>query len=130
MKEITIGLIGCAETEVDSGNTALSAGSGSLEVYATPMMIALMEKAACGCIASCLDESETSVGTSVKVSHIAPSPCGMHIRAEAEVTAVNGHEISFYVRAFDSASLIGEGEHKRYVVDIEKFSSKAVKRLG
>lgn len=130
MKEIKLGITGSAETEADGSNTALAVGSGSLEVFATPMMIALMEKAACSCIEEYLDDGETSVGTFIAVSHTAASPCGMRIGAEARVTAVNGREICFAVTAWDGASAIGEGEHKRFVVNIEKFSSKAVKRLG
>lgn len=107
---------------VTSANTAKAVGSGSLEVFATPMMIALMEQAACECI----DEQEgmTSVGTMMNVTHSAASPVGMEVRAVAEITAIEGRRVSFQVSAYDRCGLIGEGTHTRFLVAIEKFMSR------
>lgn len=124
MKELTTGIKATAGTVVTKEQTALSVGSGSLSVFATPMMAALMEKAACEALAPFLEDGETTVGTELNIQHTAASPIGMGITAEAEVTAVNGREITFRVSAQDSEGVIGAGTHKRFVVNAAKFQSK------
>ncbi len=124
MKEMTIGYKGTAETTASEDKLAVSVGSGSLRVFATPMMAALMEAAACGAVSPFLEDGETTVGTQLCIGHAAATPEGMNVRAEAEITAVNGREISLNVRAFDEAGEIGSGTHKRFVVFAEKFQSK------
>ena len=88
--EITIGMKGEVSTLVEREDTAAEVGSGSLLVYATPCMVALMEGAACEAIAECLGEDKTSVGMELNISHISATPVGLEVRAEAEVTAVDG----------------------------------------
>ena len=127
--EITIGMKGEAFTEVEREDTALEVGSGSLLVYATPCMVALMEGAACEAIAECLPEDKTSVGTYLEISHLSATPVGMEVRAEAEVTAVEGSIVTFQVTAFDEAGKIGEGTHKRVVVSTQRFLDKAYDKL-
>lgn len=126
MKEIKIGMKAYAETTVSKENFAVTVGSGSLEVFATPMMTALMEKASAAAISECMENDETTVGTKLDVTHISATPEGMKVKAYAEVTEVNGREITFSVRAEDEKGVIGEGIHKRFVVFSEKFMKKAI----
>ena len=127
--EITIGMKGEVSTLVEREDTALEVGSGSLLVYATPCMVALMEGAACEAISAALPEDKTSVGTELNISHLAATPVGMDIRAEAEVIAVEGSAITFQVTAYDEAGKIGEGTHKRAVISIQKFLDRTYAKL-
>lgn len=127
--EILIGMQGEASTQVEREDTAAEVGSGSLLVYATPCMVALMEGAACEAIRAGLDEDQTSVGTEMTVRHVSATPVGMEVRAQAQVTAVDGRMITFEVKAFDEAGLIGEGTHKRAVVTSQRFLDKAYSKL-
>ena len=129
MKPIKTGVTGTAETIVTFEELALTVGSGSLDVYSTPSMIALMEKAACDCLEEYLSADETTVGTELDVKHLAATPEAMTVRAEAELTEINGREFSFIVRAFDEAGLIGEGTHKRFIVNGPRFAEKAKAKL-
>lgn len=127
--EITIGMKGEVSTLVEREDTALEVGSGSLLVYATPCMVALMEGAACEAIQDALPEGKTSVGISLDISHLAATPVGLEVRAEAEVTAVEGNTISFRLAAYDEAGLIGEGSHKRAIVSTQRFLDKVYSKL-
>lgn len=127
--EITIGMKGTAETAVERQDTAYEVGSGELLVYATPCMVALMEGAACDAIADAIPEGKTSVGTMLNISHLAATPVGMEVRAEAEVTEVDGNTVTFQVTAYDEAGKIGEGTHKRAVITSQKFLDKVYAKL-
>ena len=127
--EITVGMKGEVSTLVEREDTAAEVGSGSLLVYATPCMVALMEGAACEAIAECLGEDKTSVGTELNISHLSATPVGLEVRAEAEVTAVEGKVITFSVTAYDEAGKIGEGTHKRCIVSSQRFLDKAYSKL-
>lgn len=127
--EITVGLKGEARLTVEREDTAKEVGSGSLLVYATPCMVALMEGAACEAIADCLPEEKTSVGTYLEISHMSATPVGMDVWAEAEVTAVDGSILTFQVTAFDEAGKIGEGIHKRAVISTQRFLDKTYAKL-
>jgi predicted thioesterase len=127
--EITVGLKGTAESFVDREDTAREVGSGDLLVYATPCMVALMEGAACEALAPVLKETETTVGTMLNIEHIAATPVGLEVRAEAEVTAVEGRVITFSVTAFDESGEIGRGTHKRVLVNSQKFLDKVYAKL-
>lgn len=127
--EITVGMKGQVSTLVEKEDTAAEVGSGSLLVYATPCMVALMEGAACEAITECLDEDKTTVGTELNISHLSATPVGLEVRAEAEVTAVEGKVITFQVTAYDEAGKIGEGTHKRCVVPVQRFLDKAYSKL-
>ena len=127
--EITVGMTGSASTVVEREDTAYEVGSGSLLVYATPCMVAIMEGAACEAIAPALKEEKTSVGTELNISHISATPVGVEVRAEAEVTEVDGNTITFRVTAYDEAGKIGEGTHKRVVVTSQRFLDKAYSKL-
>jgi len=126
---LAIGKTATATVTVDLGNTANTIGSGSLPVYATPAMIALMEKAACNCLEDGLDKGETSVGTKINAEHIAASPIGTTITAEAKIEKIFGRRIEFTVTAYanngnETAKKIGTGTHTRAVIDEEKFMER------
>ena len=127
--EITVGLKAEVATLVETADTALEVGSGSLRVYATPCMAALMEGAACEALEGCLGEDQTTVGIELNLKHIAATPVGMEVRAEAEVTAVDGKIITFAITAYDEAGKIGEAEHKRAIVNSQKFLDKTYAKL-
>lgn len=127
--EISVGMKGSASTVAEREDTAYEVGSGSLLVYATPCMVALMEGAACDAIAKALPEDKTSVGTELQISHISATPVGLEVRAEAEVTAMDGNTITFQVTAYDEAGKIGEGLHKRVVVTTQKFLDRTYSKL-
>ena len=109
---------------VDREKLACTVGSGSLEVFATPMMIAAMEQAACTLLQEFLEEGQTSVGTMMHVAHSAATPLGMQVTATATITAQEGRKVEFEVSARDACGEIGRGTHTRFIVDTAKFLSK------
>ncbi len=127
--EIVIGMKGEATNLCEREDTALEVGSGSLLVYATPCMAALMEAAACDAIASALGENETTVGIALDLKHTSATPVGLEVRAEAEVTAVEGKIFTFHITAFDEAGQIGEATHKRALVNAQRFLEKTYTKL-
>jgi len=129
MKTPETGIKASAELTVSDAELAVNVGSGSLEVFATPVMTMLMEKAACSCIQQYLEGDETTVGTELNIRHTSATPKGMKVSAEAELTEVNGRELVFRVSASDEAGSIGEGVHKRFLVYGEKFTAKTNSKL-
>ena len=127
--EITVGMRGEVFTTAEREDTAKEVGSGDLLVYSTPCMVALMEGAACEAIAEALSENQTTVGTALNIEHVSATPVGLDVRAEAEVTAVDGKVITFRVKAFDEAGEIGHGTHKRVIVNSQKFLERAYNKL-
>ena len=127
--EITVGMKGEAYTEVERSDTAAEVGSGSLLVYATPCMSALMEGAACEALEGAVPENKTSVGIELNLKHTSATPVGMEVRAVAEVTAVEGSIITFSVVAYDEAGKIGEGIHKRAIINTQRFLDKTYSKL-
>lgn len=127
--EITVGMKGIAETVVEREDTAAEVGSGSLLVYATPCMVALMEGAACEAISDAIAEGQTSVGIALSIEHVSATPVGLEVRAEAEVTTVEGKIITFELHAFDESGEIGKGTHKRCIVNSQKFLDKTYSKL-
>ena len=109
---------------VSPSNTAATLGSGDMDVFATPAMVALMENAAMLAVAAHLPEGSATVGTQMNTSHIKASPLGATITASAELTEVEGRKLTFAVKAWDEKGVIGEGVHTRFVVDRERFLSK------
>ena len=112
------------DTVMDT-NTAAAVGSGSLPVYATPAMAALMERAAAELCAAGCPEGWTTVGTEIAIRHKAATPVGLTVRAVAEVTAVDGRAVSLKVTAYDAREEIGAGTHTRFAVAVGKFMAKA-----
>ena len=127
--EITVGMKGEVSSFVEREDTAKEVGSGDLLVYATPCMAALMEGAACEAIADALKEGQTTVGTELNIRHTSATPVGLEVRAEAEVTEVDGKVITFSLKAFDEVGEIGSGTHKRVLVNSQKFLDKAYDKL-
>ena len=109
---------------VNEGNTAEFIGSGDMAVLATPAMVALMENAAMMAVALHLEEGDTTVGSMISTSHLKPSKVGRSISAIAELTEVEGRKLTFKISAYDGDTLIGEGDHVRFVVNREKFLAK------
>ena len=121
---VEIGMRGCASAVVAGEDTAQAMGSGLVPVLATPRMIALMEEAAVNAAQSGLLPGETTVGVRLETSHDAATPVGMKVTAWAEVTAVEGRNITFAVWAEDSVEQIGRGTHQRAVVQTERFLAR------
>ena len=121
---LEIGLNHESTTIVSQANSAKTLGSGDMDVFATPAMVALMENAAMLAVASALPEGSATVGTQMNTSHIKASPIGATITASAELTEVEGRKLTFAVKAWDEKGVIGEGVHTRFVVDRERFLSK------
>lgn len=111
-------------TIVNNNNTAKALGSGDMDVFATPAMVALMENAAMNAVAPHLEEGQTTVGTQISTSHIKASALGATITATAVLTAVDGRSLTFEITARDGENVIGEGIHTRFIVDRERFLSK------
>jgi predicted thioesterase len=123
--DIQPGIKGEKSVTVTPERTARHMGSGSLDVYATPAMIALMEAAAVAVLDPLLPEGQGSVGIALDVKHLAATPLGLTVRAEAEITAVDGKRVTFTVWAWDDRELIGEGTHTRYLIDTARFMERA-----
>lgn len=118
------GLKHISTTTVTAANTALTMGSGDMEVFATPAMVALMENAAMKAVAPHLPEGSTTVGAMMQTSHIKPSAPGETVTAEAVLQEVDGRKLTFRITAYDAEGTIGEGIHIRYIVDRERFLSR------
>ena len=119
-----IGIKGKVETVVNETNTAKFVGSGSLDVFATPNMVGLMEQAAQMSVAPYLEEGQGTVGTLLNVSHDAATPLGMKVWAETELVEIDRRRLVFEVKAFDECGLIGKGKHERFIISNDKFLSK------
>ena len=123
------GMKNTLEIEVEQKHTAEAFGSGSVKVLATPMMIALMEKAALKAVQPALPEGYTTVGISLNVNHIAATPVGMKVFSSAELVKVENKKLTFKVEAFDEKDKIGEGIHERYIIETDKFLKKTEGKL-
>jgi fluoroacetyl-CoA thioesterase len=121
---LTPGLTGEATTTVVHENTAAAVGAGGVEVFGTPMMIALMEMAAWRAVEDKLEPGLVTVGTLVNVKHLAATPLGQQVRAYAELLEIDGRRLVFKVEAYDEHQKIGEGIHERYIVQLERFLSR------
>lgn len=128
-KKLRIGLKTEVKAIVDDNMLASYFQSGLLDVFATPSMIAFMERAALQCVEPYLEEGYTTVGTKVDISHIASTPKGMEIIAKAELIEIEGRRLLFKVEAYDSVEKIGEGFHERFIVNKEKFIQKTYQKV-
>lgn len=124
------GIKGFGELVVTKEMTAAALGSGAIEVLATPMMVALMEKTSRLSIADCLEENERTVGTVVNIRHLAASPVGMKVTCETELVEIDRRRLVFKVSCSDEKGLVGEGLHERFIIDKDKFMEKATAKLG
>jgi predicted thioesterase len=121
MATLRIGLRGEVSTTVSEAQTAAAIGSGLVPVFATPAMVALLETAAVRALEGHLDAGDTTVGTWLDVAHMAATPIGEHVRAEAELEAIDGRKLTFALRAFDEHEQIGRGRHHRMIVSEGRF---------
>lgn len=119
--KLEVGLTYKSEHVVGKNDTAISVGSGSLEVFATPCMISLMENSAMMAVENLLDEEFTSVGTHLDIKHLSATPLGRKVYSIATLKEVDGKKLKFWIEAFDEKTKIGEGFHSRFVVGKEKF---------
>lgn len=113
------------EELVTIDHSASAVGSGLLDVYATPSMIALMEGCCHESVAPFLEEDTGTVGISLNIKHVAATPIGMKVYCTSELTEVHGRVLTFHVEAYDEKGLIGEGVHERCIVQNEKFQKRA-----
>ena len=121
---ITIGLKGHLEQVVTDEVTADRIGSGLVKVFATPMMIALIEQTCNDSVTPLLEPGQGTVGTHVDVSHCAATPVGMKVWCDSELVEVDRRRLVFAVKAYDECGLIGEGRHERFIIDSAKFQAK------
>lgn len=129
MSELKVGIKGEQKGVVTANTTAKAMGSGDLNVFATPAMVALMEKAAYRSVADCLEEGQGTVGTKMDIQHVAATPVGLRVRCTSELIAIDRRKLTFHVAAYDEAGLIGEGEHERFIIDEARFQAKADAKL-
>lgn len=127
--KIDVGLHGTAREDVNDKNTAIAYGSGSINVFATPAMIGLMEKAALSSVDPLLPEGHSTVGIKVDVEHVAATPVGGFVEARSELLEIDGRRLVFKVEAFDGKDLVGRGRHERFIVATDKFLAKVKERL-
>lgn len=117
------------ERKVTEELSALSMGSGTLRVFATPAMIALIEETCWRSVAQQLEEGQGTVGTLLNVKHLAPTPLGMIVKCESELIEVDGRRIVFSVNVYDETGLVGSGTHERFIINESKFQAKANSKL-
>ncbi|MBR6203556.1 MAG: thioesterase family protein [Candidatus Methanomethylophilaceae archaeon] len=126
---IEAGIRGRKSVVVEEGSTAAAMGSGTLQVFATPAMVALIEATASESVAPFLEEGQSTVGTRLDISHSAPSPVGAGVVCETELVEVDRRRLVFRATVRDGAGEVGSGTHERFVVDDGRFMSKAASRL-
>lgn len=119
------GIKNTIEIKVTTERTAAVMGSGTLQVFATPAMIALIEETAWKSVAPQLEDGQGTVGTLLNVSHIAPTPLGMTVKCETELVEVDGRRLVFKATVYDEMGVIGKGTHERFIINSEKFQQKA-----
>lgn len=130
MTSITPGITGEKSTAVTMDSTAVAMGSGTLRVFATPAMIALVEGCCAESVEDLLDEGIISVGTAVNIEHLSASPVGAGIVCKSVLTAFDGRRLDFEVEVYDNAGLIGKGTHTRFTVKADSFLKKAEAKLA
>ena len=119
------GIKGTGTVTVNEENTAKAMGSGTLDVFATPALIALMEETCWRSVANEMEEGSGTVGTLLEIKHTAPTPVGMKVTCESTLTEVDGRRLVFEVIARDAKGVVGEGRHERFIIQNEKFQAKA-----
>lgn len=124
------GITGEARCLVTPETTAANLGSGALEVFATPAMIALIEKAAWQSVQPMLEEGCGTVGTALRVRHLSATPVGMEVVAKTELQEIDGRRLVFKVEVYDAKGMVGDGEHERFIVKNDSFLKKAKGKLG
>lgn len=123
-KELKIGLTATSQVAVSQDNSARTMGSGTLDVLATPAMVALMENAAMSAVSDCLAEGTDTVGVEICAKHLRATPIGVTISATATLIAIEGRMLDFEIKASDDKGEIGTATHSRFIVDTERFIAK------
>ena len=126
---VEIGIKGSQDEIVTEELTASHIGSGAVRVFATPMMISLMEKTCQRSVVPYLEEGQETVGTRVDIAHVSSTPIGMKVWCESELVDIDRRRLVFKVAAYDEKGLIGEGRHERFIIDIAKFKEKTESKL-
>jgi predicted thioesterase len=129
-EELKAGLTGSAEIVVGTRDTAPHVGSGKIGVLATPIMVNLMEAAALAAVERFLPAGYQTVGTHLDVKHFAATPVGLRVRAQADLTTIEGRTLTFRIHAEDEREKIGEGVHERLIINVERFDVRMQKKLG
>ena len=125
------GMVAEATQEVTCQLTAFHVGSGDLQVYATPAMAALVEQTCMSMVTPLLPNGQTSVGTELHIRHLAPTPMGGMVRIRAEVVAAQNNRITFNARIWDEVELVGEVDHQRVVIEVDRFMRRVdAKTIG
>ena len=119
------GIKNSIELIVTNDKTAATMGSGTLEVFATPAMIALIEETAWKSVMPYMEDKQATVGTKLDICHIAPTPLGMIVKCKTELIEIDGRRLKFKAEVYDEKGLIGKGTHERFIIDVEKFQAKA-----
>ena len=128
-KVLVAGVAGSCSEVVINEKTAESVGSGDTRVYATPAMVALVEKTAVVTLDGYLEEGKTTVGTLLNVKHLAATPVGMKVNCECVLSQVDGRRLVLDFKVYDECGLVGEGTHERFIVNKESFSKRAEEKL-
>lgn len=129
-EELKPGLTGLAEIVVGTRDTAPHVGSGKIGVLATPIMVNLMEAAALQAVEKFMPPGYQTVGTHLDVKHFAATPVGLRVRAEAKLVKVDGRTLTFRIQAADEREPIGEGDHERLIINVERFDQRMQKKLS
>ena len=124
MSEFVLGMQGEAARTVTEEMTAERLGSGSVPVFGTPALLALIEDASVAAVSTVLSDGMTTVGIWVELEHLAPSRVGARVRASASLSSVDGRTLEFACEAYEGDTLIGRARHRRAVVDLEKFLAR------
>ncbi len=127
---LEVGITNTETAMVTEQNTAAAMGSGTVSVFATPAMINLIESTCAQSLQGKLEPGQTTVGTNLNISHDAPTPVGMQVSCASELTEVDGRALTFTVEVTDEVGIVGRGTHQRFIVDEERFQSKADAKLN
>lgn len=127
---LEIGLVGELTYHSTIDNTAKTLRSGTLNVFATPAMVALIEETCWKSVDPYMNLNECTVGISLNIEHLSPTPVGMTICCHSKLTKIEGRKLIFEVEVFDEVNLIGRGTHSRFIVDSEKFQSKTDSKIS
>lgn len=124
------GIKGSKSVTVDKSNTAAAVGSGTLDVFATPSMIALMEATASESVQELIEDGLTTVGTSVDIKHLSATPVGCTVRCESTLVEIDRKRLVFELNVYDEFGIVGSGRHERFIVQSNKFMEKANQKIN
>lgn len=126
--DISVGVRGREELRVTAELSAAHLGSGLVEVFATPAMVALMEKTCLHSVQSSLPGGHSTVGTAISVSHERATPVGMRVWCESELVEIDRRRLVFEVVAYDETGIIGRGRHERFLIETAAFMEKTTRK--